>query len=65
MALRLRTRSSSRRWGRRPGGLPSGLSTGSSNIYVQAAAAGCQVLLTEDLQDGQVLDGVRVENPSH
>jgi predicted nucleic acid-binding protein len=32
-------------------------------IVRAAAAAGCQVLLTEDLQDGQVFDGVRVENP--
>ena len=28
-----------------------------------AAAAGCERLITEDLQDGQVLDGVRIENP--
>lgn len=28
-----------------------------------AARAGCQRLLTEDLQAGQVIDGVRVENP--
>ena len=32
-------------------------------IVRAAAAAGCQVLLTEDLQDGQVFEGVRVENP--
>jgi len=28
-----------------------------------AATAGCGVLLTEDLQHGQVIGGVRVENP--
>jgi predicted nucleic acid-binding protein len=28
-----------------------------------AAAAGCSRVLTEDLNNGQVLDGVRVENP--
>jgi len=28
-----------------------------------AAVAGCAVLLTEDLQHGRVLDGVRVEDP--
>lgn len=28
-----------------------------------AATAGCRTLLSEDLQHGQVLDGVRVENP--
>lgn len=33
-------------------------------LIVQAAIeGGCAHLLTEDLQDGQVLDGVRVENP--
>jgi predicted nucleic acid-binding protein len=32
-------------------------------IVRAAAVAGCAVLLTEDLQDGRVLDGVRVENP--
>ena len=28
-----------------------------------AVAAGCSRLFSEDLQDGQVLDGVRIENP--
>lgn len=28
-----------------------------------AAAGGCTRLLSEDLQDGQVLEGVRIENP--
>lgn len=33
-------------------------------LVLQAASvAGCSVLLTEDLQDGQVLAGVRIENP--
>lgn len=30
-----------------------------------AAAAGCRRLLTEDLHHGQVIDGVRIENPFH
>jgi len=32
-------------------------------IVRAATAAGCKVLLTEDLQDGRLVDGVRVENP--
>lgn len=32
-------------------------------ILRAAAVAGCSLLLTEDLQHGQVVDGVRVENP--
>jgi predicted nucleic acid-binding protein len=32
-------------------------------IVASAAAGGCQRLLTEDLNDGQVIGGVRVENP--
>jgi len=32
-------------------------------IVAAAAASGCEVLLTEDLNDGQVIDGVRVVNP--
>jgi predicted nucleic acid-binding protein len=33
-------------------------------LIVRAAAeAGCTLLLSEDLDDGQVIDGVRVENP--
>ena len=33
-------------------------------LVVRAAAlAGCAVVLTEDLQHGQVIDGVRIENP--
>jgi predicted nucleic acid-binding protein len=32
-------------------------------IVRTASAAGCTVLLTEDLQHGQVVDGVRIENP--
>jgi predicted nucleic acid-binding protein len=33
-------------------------------LVVRAAvAAGCRTLLTEDLQHGQVINGVRVENP--
>lgn len=32
-------------------------------IVRAAATAGCGVLLTEDLQHGQIVDGVRIENP--
>jgi predicted nucleic acid-binding protein len=32
-------------------------------IVRSAATAGCTALLTEDLQHGQVIEGVRVENP--
>lgn len=32
-------------------------------IVRAAAVAGCGLLLTEDLQHGQVIDGVRIENP--
>ena len=32
-------------------------------ILRSAATAGCTTLLTEDLQHGQVIEGVRVENP--
>lgn len=32
-------------------------------IVATAAAAGCSRLLTEDLQHGRVIDGVRIENP--
>lgn len=32
-------------------------------IVRAAATAGCGVLVTEDLQHGQVIDGVRIENP--
>lgn len=28
-----------------------------------ASAAGCAILLSEDLQHGQVVDGVRIQNP--
>ncbi len=32
-------------------------------VVKSAASAGCTRLLTEDLQEGQVIDGVRVSNP--
>ena len=32
-------------------------------IVRAASTAGCGVLLTEDLQHGQVVEGVRIENP--
>jgi predicted nucleic acid-binding protein len=34
-----------------------------SLIVAAAAMAGCNKLLTEDLQDGATLAGVRIENP--
>ncbi|MFN7974843.1 MAG: PIN domain-containing protein [Acidobacteriota bacterium] len=39
------------------------LSFWDSLVVAAAAAAGCSVLLSEDLQHGQDLDGVRVQNP--
>lgn len=32
-------------------------------IVAAAAAASCEVLLTEDLSDGSIISGVRIENP--
>lgn len=32
-------------------------------IVRAAAVGGCQTLLSEDLQDGRVVDGLRIENP--
>jgi predicted nucleic acid-binding protein len=32
-------------------------------IIEAALAGGAERLLTEDLQDGQVIDGLRIENP--
>lgn len=32
-------------------------------VLKTASAAGCRRLLTEDLQHGQAIDGVRIENP--
>jgi len=40
-----------------------GLSFWDALIVRAASSAGCARLLTEDLQHGQVIDGVRVENP--
>jgi predicted nucleic acid-binding protein len=34
-----------------------------SLVVRSAAVAGCATLLTEDLQHGRVIDGVRVTNP--
>lgn len=34
-----------------------------SHIVASAINAGCTTLLTEDLQHGQVIDGLRIENP--
>lgn len=36
-----------------------------SMIVAAARAGGCDVLSTEDLHHGQVVDGVRIENPFH
>jgi predicted nucleic acid-binding protein len=40
-----------------------GLSIYDAMIVAAAAIAGCNVLWTEDLQHGAILDGVRVSNP--
>ncbi|MGA3071032.1 MAG: PIN domain-containing protein [Terracidiphilus sp.] len=40
-----------------------GLSIWDGLIVAAAAEARCSMLLTEDLQHGQVVDGVRIENP--
>lgn len=32
-------------------------------VVRSASAAGCGRLLSEDMQDGQTIDGVRIENP--
>ena len=32
-------------------------------IVAAAATSGCEILLTEDLNDGQVIEGVRIANP--
>lgn len=40
-----------------------GLSFWDALIVRAASLAGCGLLLTEDLQHGRVVDGVRIENP--
>lgn len=40
-----------------------GMSYWDSLIVRSAKQAGCSVLLSEDMQHGQVIDGVRIENP--
>lgn len=40
-----------------------GFSIWDALIVAAAAEAGCSTLYTEDLQHGQVIDGVRIENP--
>lgn len=40
-----------------------GFSFWNSLIVSAAQLAGCEILLTEDLQDGQDLDGLRIVNP--
>jgi predicted nucleic acid-binding protein len=40
-----------------------GLSIWDSQIVAAALEAGCDTLYTEDLQDGQVIEGVRIVNP--
>lgn len=39
------------------------LSIWDAMVIEAAALAGCRTLLTEDLNDGQVIRGVRIENP--
>jgi len=40
-----------------------GFSIYDGTLIVSALEAGCKVLYTEDLQHGQVIDGLRIENP--
>lgn len=40
-----------------------GLSFWDALVVRAAAAAGCIRVLSEDLQDGQLIDGVKIENP--
>ncbi len=40
-----------------------GISHWDAMIVAAAASAGCEVVLTEDLSDGQVIEGVRIVNP--
>jgi len=40
-----------------------GLSFWEALVVRAAAAAGCARLLSEDLNEGQVIEGVRIENP--
>jgi len=40
-----------------------GLSIWDSLILAAAIEAGCTTLVTEDLQHGQIIEGVRIENP--
>lgn len=41
----------------------AGISLWDALILRAAATAGCERVLTEDLNHGQVIDGVRIENP--
>ena len=34
-----------------------------ANIVAAALAGGCEVLVTEDLQHGQIVEGIRINNP--
>jgi predicted nucleic acid-binding protein len=43
--------------------LRRGLSLWDALIVKAALAAGCAVVYTEDLQDGDTIEGVRIENP--
>ena len=46
------------------GGRPrTGFSIWDSALIAAASMLGCHTLLTEDMQDGQVIDGVRILNP--
>ena len=40
-----------------------GLSIWDGLIVAAAAEASCSILLTEDMQHGQIVEGVRIENP--
>jgi len=40
-----------------------GFSIYDGTVVASALETGCRVLYTEDLQHGQVIDGLRIENP--
>lgn len=40
-----------------------GISFWDALVVRSAAAAGCTLLATEDLSHGQVIEGIRIENP--
>lgn len=43
--------------------ISDGISHWDAMVVLAASRAGCEVLMTEDLQDGRMIEGVRVVNP--